>query len=397
MSRPLALPLLLAIGATLGGCGERRPEAAPTAAPRAAKRDCPTRGAEPAKGSVCIARRGPNWTYAFVYPPEAARIPALDSWLRSQSKAEMRQEWNENDADGLGALSRYAKEHPEGRFFHEKVYTLDSDLPGLLSLSKSTSEYSGGAHGWYVFETLLWDKAGNRMLEPEALFSDPAAANSEIGAQLCPVLAEARRREAARGGGFFRGPCTPPPYDFTLLGAGGQVTTLKITFNELDGYAGGTYEVHLPVTERLRALVAKRFRTSFAVSGSPARACNSNLDDCVVAGQARRRQTASNHSDEASAGPRDGGLRHPSRSVSAVPVDFFNAKTQRFREAENLIARPMKPRRPLAGAAMERSALFASLRLCVFAFKNEFAPQSRVGSDGAASSSRGTPPLLYPQ
>ena len=77
--------------------------------------------------------------------------------------------------------------------------------------------------------------------------------------------------------------------DFTLLAAGQRVTTLKITFTELDGYAGGTYEVYVPVTERLRALVAERFRSSFAVSSSPARACNSNLEDCVVAGQAQRR------------------------------------------------------------------------------------------------------------
>lgn len=278
MSKPFALALLLAIGAGLGGCGERRPEAAPKAAERA----CPTEGPEPAKGSVCIVKRGPNWTYAFVYPPEAARIPALDAWLRSQSKED------EGDhEDSIGSLARYAKENPGGRFFHEKVYTLDSDLPALLALSKSTSQYSGGAHGWFVFETLLWDKAGNRILKPRELFSDAAAANAEIGAQLCPVLAEARRREAARGNGFFKGPCVAPPYDFTLLAAGRQVTTLKITFSELDGYAGGTYEVYVPVTERLRALVAERFRTSFAVSGSPARACNSNLDDCVVAGQAQ--------------------------------------------------------------------------------------------------------------
>jgi hypothetical protein len=296
MSRPLVLALLLTIA---GGCEGRRSGEPPAAAgqrseppPDAAKRDCPVQGSEPARGSVCIVKRGPNWTYAFVYPPEAARIPALDSWLRSQSEEDLSRERDENDADGLGALARYAKEYakenPEGRLFSEKVYSVDSDLPALLALSKWTSEYSGGAHGWFAFETLLWDKAGNRVLKPEQLFSDAAAATAEIGALLCPVLAEARRREAARGGGGFSGPCAAPPYDFTLLAAGRQVTTLKITFTELDGYAGGTYEVHVPVTERLRALVTERFRTSFAVSASPARACNSNVDDCAVAGQAQR-------------------------------------------------------------------------------------------------------------
>ena len=295
MSRPLALALLLTIAA---GCEERRSGEPPATAeqrsepaPNAAKQDCPVEGDEPAKGSVCIAKRGPNWTYAFVYPPEAARIPALDSWLRSQSEEDLRTERDENDADGLGALARYAKENPEGRFFRETVYTLDADLPELLALSEATAEYSGGAHGWFAFDTLLWDKARNRKLEPEELFSDPAAADAEIQVQLCPILAEARRREAARGDGdgVFNGPCAEPPYNMTLPAAGRHATTLKVTFNELEGYAGGTYEVWVPVTPRLRALVAERFRAGFALSASPPRACNSNVG--CVEGSPQRPQT----------------------------------------------------------------------------------------------------------
>lgn len=292
MPRPLAPALLLAIAAGSAGCGERRSAEPPATAeqrseapPKAARRDCPVEGDEPARGSVCIARWGPNWTYAFVYPPEAARIPALDSWLRSQAEEDLAREKDESDADGLGSLSRYAKEYakenPEGRLFHERVYKVDSDLPALLALTEEISEYSGGAHGWFGFKALLWDKAGNRILKPEQLFSDAAAADAEIGALLCPALAEARRREAGGGGGSFSGRCPAPPYDFTLLAAGRKITTLKITFVELDGYAGGTNEIWVPVTERLRALVTERFREEFAVSASAPRACNSNVG-CVA-------------------------------------------------------------------------------------------------------------------
>lgn len=278
MSKPLPLAMLVATGAVLSGCGDRPSETLS----KAAGRDCPTESSEPDKGSTCIVKRGPNWTYAFAYPAEAARLPALDSWLRNESKGD--DERNESDADGLGALARYAKEYakenPDGRLFHEKVYKLDADLPGLLALSKQTSEYSGGAHGWFTFGTLLWDKAGDRKLEFRELFSDYPAANAELRGQLCPVLLESRRIEAARGGGVFNGPCTEPPYDMTLLAAGGRVTELKVTFAELDGYAGGTYEVFVPVTQRLRDLVVERFRSGFAVSASPPRACNSNVG-CV--------------------------------------------------------------------------------------------------------------------
>ena len=272
MSKPLAFALVLAIGAGSSGCAERRSEAPPAAAGP----DCPVEGFKPPKDSVCIVKRGPNWTYAFAYPGAAARIPALDSWLRSQSKAD------EGDhEESIGSLARYAKQNPEGRFFLERVFKVDADLPGLLALSQETSAYTGGAHGWFGFETLLWDKSRNRRLDPKELFSEPSAANAEILDRLCPILAESRRHEAARGGGTFNGPCSEPPYEtLTLLAANGRVTELKVTLSGLDGYAGGTYEVYVPVTERLRALVAERFRPGFVLSDSPPRACNSNMG-CV--------------------------------------------------------------------------------------------------------------------
>lgn len=272
MLKPLTLALLLAAGVNAGGCGERRPEGPPAAAeapPAAAEQDCPVEGLPPDRGSICIAKKGPNWTYAFAYPAEAARIPALDAWLRSESKGD------EGDhEDSIGSLAAWAKQNPDGRFHLERVYTLDSDIPALLALSKITSSYTGGAHGWFVLETLLWDKSRNRPLEPDELFSDPSAANAEIRDQLCPALNELRR---SRNRGF-NGRCQEPPYDsVTLLAAGGRVTSLKVTFNELEGYAGGTFTVQVPVTRRLLGLVAERFRSGFALSASPPRACNNDV------------------------------------------------------------------------------------------------------------------------
>jgi hypothetical protein len=63
-----------------------------------------------------------------------------------------------------------------------------------------------------------------------------------------------------------------------LLADGGRVTRLKVTFNELEGYAGGTYMVYVPVTRRLLGLVTERFRAAFALSTSPPRACNNDVD-----------------------------------------------------------------------------------------------------------------------
>ena len=275
MSKPLPFALLLAIGVNASGCGEPRRDGPPAKAEgpsAAAERACPVDGVPPVKGSVCIAKRGPNWTYAFVYPPEAARIPALDAWLRNESKAD------EGDhEESIGSLAAWAKRNPDGRFNFERAYTLDMETPALLALSKMTSSYTGGPHGWFAHTALLWDKTRNRVLKYEELFSDPSAANAEIRDQLCPGLIELRRSNNSE----FNGRCEEPPYDtVTLLAAGGRVTTLKVTFNELDGYAGGTYMVYVPVTRRLLDLVAERFRADFALSPSPPRACNNDVD-CV--------------------------------------------------------------------------------------------------------------------
>ncbi|HEX8379631.1 MAG TPA: hypothetical protein VF619_03660, partial [Allosphingosinicella sp.] len=100
------------------------------------------------------------------------------------------------------------------------------------------------------------------------------AAKAEIRDLLCPALNELRR---SRNRGLD-GQCDQPSYDsMALAAADGRVTRLKVTFAELEGYAGGTYMVYVPVTPRLLGLVAERFRAGFALSASPPRACINDL------------------------------------------------------------------------------------------------------------------------
>lgn len=78
--------------------------------------------------------------------------------------------------------------------------------------------------------------------------------------------------------------CPKPPYEVGLVaGARGQIETLRVRFDELEGYAGGQFVVHLPVTSRLIALLPTPLKPAFAISRDASRACNSNLlvSDCV--------------------------------------------------------------------------------------------------------------------
>jgi hypothetical protein len=105
----------------------------------------------------------------------------------------------------------------------------------------------------------------------------------ELARVHCPSLARARAAVAEASGGYNRSPCPDPPYGAALLaGADGRIDTLKITYSELDGYAGGTYEAYIPVTPTLLGLLRERYKAAFTLSGASARVCNVNLrEDCV--------------------------------------------------------------------------------------------------------------------
>ena len=223
----------------------------------------------------CSAETGPNWTFAFAWPVAAPRLPGLEREMearRAQARA---------DAETIPA---YAAGHPDGRFHYEQAFALDANRPELIALSATTDSYSGGAHGWYAFDTLLWDPAADRRLGLYELFSDAPAGRAELERQLCPALLEVRRARVS-----FRGGCDGAPEDAALVASGdGQIDTLRVRYAELDGYAGGGYEVFLPVTPAFIAALDERFRPAFRGSSAPALGCNTSVPDPAC--DARQRQ-----------------------------------------------------------------------------------------------------------
>jgi hypothetical protein len=276
---PWTMALLLSILTVEAGASQEPPGKAahaPAARCPLPRSEFPNRA-----GDVCMGMTGRNWTFAFAYPAAAARIPRLDTRLRTQERT---------DEANFQNLIDYARTHPGEKLHHSQVFRVDADLPALLALSSLTDEYAGGAHSWYARGALLWDRRRNRETELSDLFTRPGSALAEIAARLCPVLAQARAREFSRSGGRFNGPCPAAPYAASLPATHGRIDRLIVRFDELDGYAGGTYDVYVPVTARLRAMVRPELRTAFRASASAARACNSNLGTCVTASRPRHPQ-----------------------------------------------------------------------------------------------------------
>lgn len=217
----------------------------------------------------CAAESGANWSFAFAYPLAVSRVPALEREFAA------RRELSRRDFDSVEA---YAAAHPDSRFFHEEVFRADANRPELIALSSLTSQYAGGAHPWYAADTLIWDRAANREIGLYDLFDEPAAARAELERQLCPALVSVRRRYFEERGGRFDGGCEGPPDEAALAaGEDGRIDTLRVRYAELDGYAGGEYEVFVPVTPLLIEAMKQRFRPAFRLSTAPALGCNTNL------------------------------------------------------------------------------------------------------------------------
>lgn len=224
-----------------------------------------------AAGDVCFGQAGTNLFFAFAYPAQAARIPALDSLLRAEKDLALA---------GFAELQAYAREHPEMRLFEQYLYAVDADRPELLALSYRTANYLGGAHGNYGGGALIWDRAANRRIRFDDLFADGEAASIEVTRLLCPSFNAVRRRAFERGGGRVTDNCPEPPHDFALLAPrGDRIEKLRLFFAQLDGYAGRAYTVELPVTPRLISAMQPRFRAAFAVSSEAPLTCNSNVRD----------------------------------------------------------------------------------------------------------------------
>jgi hypothetical protein len=239
--------------------------------PSRAATDCTIRGEPVAMrpGDVCITHSADTASFTFFYPAAAAQIPALDTVLRRQLAAD--------EAD-FRTLADYARAHPGNHYPHVTEYRLDADTTALLALSWGITEYAGGAHGWFVDGTLLWDRAHDRRIEFGALFDDPAPVFAEISRLTCPVFDMARQRVFARRGGQADERCPQPPYEAALVaGPDGRIDALELTFDEYDGYAGGVYKVRLPVTPLLAAHLKDRFRAAFQVSDAQPLACNSTM------------------------------------------------------------------------------------------------------------------------
>lgn len=215
-----------------------------------------------------VARSDDLAEFKLSYPEAVGAIPSLASLVEDRAReaeAEMREAARED---------RIAVEDSGGTFRPHHLsfeWEVVADIPRLLSLSNSFATYTGGAHGMYGVQSLVWDRREGRALDGAELFVSPAALRQALGERFCRAL-DRERRERRGGDGRVGGAFDecPPLTDLTILVGSAN----NRTFDRLTLYAGpyvagpyaeGAYEIDLPVDAAVLAAVRPEYRDQFSI------------------------------------------------------------------------------------------------------------------------------------
>lgn len=210
------------------------------------------------------------YDFSYSYPDAVGAVPALKK-LFDQRLAAAR--------DELASSSRTDQEEArknrdsfDQHVFHAK-WDVVADLPGWLSLSAQLYTYSEGAHGMPSFETLLWDRRAETVRKPQDLFTSTDALRDTIQAPFCDALDKERAKRRGgpvrRDSGQMFSECIDPMTETLILGSSNHQTFDRIGIlvvpYDAGPYAEGIYDVTLPVTGKIMALLKPQYRSVFSV------------------------------------------------------------------------------------------------------------------------------------
>lgn len=217
-------------------------------------------------GAKAVARSDDLAEFKLSYPAAAGRIPPLARMIEQQAavaEAEMRETARADRASARTGSYTF-RSH-----MLSSEWKVVADLPRFLSLSNGFATYTGGAHGMYGMQSLVWDKRSAQAMDGAEMFTSPAALGQALGQRFCRALdAERRKRRGgdALGGGFDE--CPSVDALTVLVGSSNGRTFDRLTLYAgpyLAGpYAEGAYEVDLSVDQAVLAAVRPEYRSAFS-------------------------------------------------------------------------------------------------------------------------------------
>lgn len=253
----------------LAGCKKEAPAPQPAASASAAPSPSAAAAPAPAGQARSVKEANDRYEFEYAYPAAADAIPALKAKLDADLAAQRAELVEEAKEGAQSAKQGDYPYHPYSRMRDWKVVT---DLPHWLSMSTIVATFTGGAHPNYVYDALLWDKAADRQRDALDLFTSKQALSAALRKAFCDVLDRERTKKRGqpvkRGSGELFTDCLDPVDYTVILGSAGRQGFDRIGIlvppYEAGPYAEGGYEVTLPITEKVLALVKPEYRASFA-------------------------------------------------------------------------------------------------------------------------------------
>ncbi len=213
------------------------------------------------------ARDGGERNFEYSWPAQVSAIPELAQHLqqeRATALSEQKREWSEMITDSPEDCTSCKNNS------YARTWEVVADLPRFLSLSANQDVYTGGAHPNYWFDTLVWDREAQAVIDPRTMFTSTDALNAAVTEPYCAALnaERAKKRGGEIDGGIFDD--CPSIDDLTLLVGSSDGKS----FNRLGllaapyvagPYVEGAYEITLPVTEAVIDTVKPEYGEAFSV------------------------------------------------------------------------------------------------------------------------------------
>ena len=266
MQRQISLAVLvLALSACWSGAN---PDEQPTPTASASASATAPADSEPG-GARDVTEQTDLFLFEYSYPKAAGDVVALAAWLDERLEKDRREL-----ASSAARAQREARESgfPFNKYSTETRWEVIADLPDWISLSADLSVYTGGAHGNYGFDSVVWDKKNEIALEPIAFFTSLDKLDDVLNGPLCEKL----NAERAKRRGMVIEEGTDDPFsacvkvDETnlLLGSRGGKAFDRIGVQIAPYIAGpfaeGSYEFSFDVTPELLETVRPEYREAFS-------------------------------------------------------------------------------------------------------------------------------------
>jgi hypothetical protein len=272
------LPLACLMLAACSGKNDstQAPQPTPSATASAAATATPTPAPSPTasatatpSGANSVKEQNDLYSFSYSWPAAAGNIPAL----ARQLEASLEKSKRELIADAQkGKEQSDSNGFPYNAHYYSEDWKVVANLPHWLSLTGKFATYTGGAHGMYGLETLVWNKKVGRGFPAVEMFTSTKAVGDALGDRLCKAL---DRERAKKRKGTSKGQIID---DFKKCVGVDQATVLVgssngRTFNRIGlwfgpyvagPYVEGAYELNFPVDKALLEAVKPAYREEFS-------------------------------------------------------------------------------------------------------------------------------------